>query len=288
MISVVIPTYNAGRWLAESLDSILAQSVPPGEVVVVDDGSTDDSRDVLAAYRDRVEVVSGEHGGLAAARNLGLSVARGDWIAFQDADDVALPDRLARLQAHLAATPDADAVFADGASLGNGARIVPRGLAARADGRRLDAADLFDGFPAYYQSALVSRDALEAAGPFDPAYRIHPDHDHAFRLFARAHVSYLDQPVFRYRLHDDNITADHLGARLELVHTLERVRREDADAVRTIGSRRLEIALARHYYRIGRTRLRLGETAAAGDAFEQAVALAPLRLAYRWRRWRAG
>jgi len=288
MISVVIPTYNAGRWLAESLDSILGQSVPPGEVVVVDDGSTDDSRDVLAAYRDRVEVVSGEHGGLAAARNLGLRVARGDWIAFQDADDIALPDRLERLRAHLAGTPDAEAVFADGARLGNGARIVPRGLAVRAAGRRLDAADLFDGFPAYYQSALVARDALEAAGPFDPSYRIHPDHDHAFRLFARAHVSYLDQPVFRYRRHDDNITADQLGARMELIHTLERLRREDAAAVRTIGPRRLDSTLARHYSRIGRTRLRLGETAAAGAAFDRAVALAPLHLAYRWRRWRAG
>src|SRR5262249_58680013 len=113
MIRVVTPTYTAGRWLAESLDSILGQSVPPGEVVVVDDGSTDDSRDVLAAYRDRVEVVSGEHGGLAAARNLGLRVARGDWIAFQDADDIALPDRLARLQAHLAPTARPEARFAD-------------------------------------------------------------------------------------------------------------------------------------------------------------------------------
>src|SRR5262245_51101128 len=124
--------------------------------------------------------------------------------------------------------------------------------------------------------------------PFDPSYRIHPDHDHAFRLFARAHVSYLDEPVFRYRRHDDNITADQLGARLELIHTLERLRREDAAAVQTIGPRRLEDALARHYYRIGRTRLRLGEAAAARAAFDRAVALAPLRPAYRWRRWRAG
>jgi len=256
--------------------------------VVVDDGSTDESRDVLAAYRDRVKLVSGDHGGLAAARNLGLRVARGDWIAFHDADDVALPDRLARLRAHVEAIPGAGAVFADGTRLGDGARIVPRALAARAAGRRLGAADLFDGFPAYYQSALVARDAFEAAGPFDPWYRIHPDHDHAFRLFARAHVTYLDQPVFRYRRHDDNITGDHLNARQELVHTLERLRREDVGAVEAIGMHRLDAALARHYYRIGRTQLRVGEGAAAAAALDRAVALAPLRPAYRWRRWRAG
>ncbi len=287
MISVVIPSYNAARWLGESLDSILAQTVPAGEVVVVDDGSTDDTPALLRRYGDRVRVVLGAHGGLAAARNLGLAAARGDWIAFHDADDVALPDRLGRLQAHLDRAPGTDAVFADGEQVGGGDRIVPRPLAARAAGRRLTPADLFDGFPAYYQSALVARDALAAAGPFDPTYRIHPDHDHAFRLFARARVDYLDAVVFRYRRHESNITGDQLSARQELAHTLERLRAVDPAAVTTIGARRLEGALARHYYRIGRTRLRRGETAAAGAAFDRAVALAPLRPAYRWRRWLA-
>ena len=287
MISVVIPSYNAARWLGESVDSILAQSSPPGEVVVVDDGSTDDTAAVLRAYGDRVRVVQGDHGGLAAARNLGLAVARGDWIAFHDADDVALPDRLERLEAYLARTPGAEAVFADGEQLGGGARIVPRTLVPRVDGRWLTTGDLFDGFPAYYQSALVARDALDAAGPFDPAYRIHPDHDHAFRLFARARVTYLDAVLFRYRRHEANITGDHLGARQELARSLERLRASDPAAVETIGTRRLDGALARHYYRIGRTRLRRGEAAAAEAAFDRAVALAPLRPAYRWRRWLA-
>jgi glycosyltransferase involved in cell wall biosynthesis len=288
MISVVIPSYNAARWLAASLDSILGQSLPPGEVVVVDDGSTDDTPAVLAAYADRVRVVRGTHGGLGGARNLGLAVARGDWIAFHDADDLASPDRLARLQARLHAVPGADAVFADGEQLDTGTRIVPRRIALRATGRRLTTGDLFDGFPAYYQSALIARDALEAAGPFDPSYRIHPDHDHAFRLLARAHVRYLDAVVFRYRRHGANVTADQLRARQELVRTLERLRRSDPAAVAAIGVRRLETTLARHYYRIGRTTLHRGDVAAAAAAFDQAVALAPLRPSYRWRRWLRG
>ena len=288
MISVVIPSYNAARWLGASLDSIFAQTLPAGEVVVVDDGSSDDTPALLRTYGDRVHVVRGGHGGLAAARNLGLAMCRGDWIAFHDADDVALPDRLARLQTHLDATPGADAVFADGEQMGGGARIVPRALAAGAIGRRLTPGDLFDGFPAYYQSSLIAREALAAAGAFDPGYRIHPDHDHAFRLFARARVTYLDAVVFRYRRHESNITGDQLSARQELAHTLERLRESDPGAVATIGARRLDGALARHYYRIGRTRLRRREPAAAALAFDRAVALAPLRPAYRWRRWLAG
>jgi glycosyltransferase involved in cell wall biosynthesis len=283
VISVVIPSYNAARWLGASLDSIFAQTLPAGEVLVVDDGSTDDTPALLRTYGDRVHVVTAEHGGLAAARNLGLAVARGDWIAFHDADDLALPDRLARLRSHLDARAGAEAVFADGEQLGGGARIVPRTLAPGAGGRWLTPGDLFDGFPAYYQSALVARDALEAAGRFDPAYRIHPDHDHAFRLFARARVTYLDAVVFRYRRHDANVTGDQLAARQELARTLERLREADPGAVDTIGARRLDRALARHYYRIGRTRLRHGETAAAEVAFDRAVTLAPRRPAYRWR-----
>lgn len=287
-ISVVIPSYNAAAWLAESLDSVLRQTVAPDEVVVVDDGSTDDTPGVLARYGDRIRVVHGAHAGLAGARNLGLAAARGAWIAFHDADDIALPDRLAVLQACLRATPGAAGIFADGTALDGGARIVPRPIARRVAGRPLTAADLFDGFPAYYQAALVTRGALEAAGPFDARYRIHPDHDHAFRLFARARIGYLDRVVFRYRRHDANITADHVGARQELATTLEQLRERDPAAVASIGPRRLDAALARHWYRIARARLAAGDRAAAVAAFERAVALAPLVPRYRWHRWRRG
>jgi glycosyltransferase involved in cell wall biosynthesis len=288
MISVVIPSYNAARWLAGSLDSIFAQTVAPGEVVVVDDGSTDDTPAILRAYGDRLHVVRGTHGGLAAARNLGLAVARGDWIAFHDADDLALPDRLAVLLDHLQRSGGSDGVFADGARLDDGARLTPRALAARVSGRALTAADLFAGFPAYFQGALIARDAFAAAGAFDPAFPVHPDHDYAFRLFARARLTYLDRVVFHYRRHETNMTANQVGARLDLARTLERLRTDDPAAVALIGARSLDAALARHWYRIGRTQVRRGDERAAGAAFDRAVALAPLRPAYRWRRWLAG
>ncbi len=207
MISVVVPSFNAGRWIAASLDSVLAQTRPPDEVIVVDDGSTDDTADILAGYGDRIRVLRASHGGLAAARNLGLAMAGGDWIAFQDADDVAHAERLAALEAHLASDPQADGVFADGARLDDGERLVPRTCAASVAGRRLGVGDLFTGFPAYYQAALLAREALVAAGPFDPTYRIHPDHDHAFRLFARV-PGHLPRPR---RLHVSPPRREHHG-----------------------------------------------------------------------------
>ena len=93
-VSVVIAAYNCARFIAESLESILAQSCRASEIVVVDDGSTDDTAGVLARFARHVTVVQAAHGGYASARNHGLARATGDWIAFHDADDVALADRL--------------------------------------------------------------------------------------------------------------------------------------------------------------------------------------------------
>lgn len=95
-ISVVIPCYNAGRFLRETIDSILAQSYSPMEVIVVDDGSTDDSAAIAESYGPPVRVVRQHNQGESVARNRGIEDARGDWIAFQDADDYWHPDKLSR------------------------------------------------------------------------------------------------------------------------------------------------------------------------------------------------
>ena len=135
---------------------------------MVDDGSTDDSPQVLVAFAIASGWCGRARGGLAAARNLGLAcrARRLDRLPGCRRRRAARPTRASPgpPRPHARRT---GAVFADGARLGNGERIVPRALAARAAGRRLGAADLFDGFPAYYQSALVARDALLTAGPFD-------------------------------------------------------------------------------------------------------------------------
>jgi glycosyltransferase involved in cell wall biosynthesis len=95
-VSVVIPSYNSSAFLAEALDSVLAQSRPPYEVIVVDDGSTDEIKEVLAPYANRIIVLQQENKGLSVARNNGFARATGDWVALLDADDVWRPDKLAR------------------------------------------------------------------------------------------------------------------------------------------------------------------------------------------------
>lgn len=107
-ISVVVPTYNRGPQVAATLDSVLAQTLAPLEIIVVDDGSTDGTPDWMEAhYGDRIRVIRQENGGVAHARNRGLEVARGEYIAFLDHDDIWLPRKLeAQLEA-ARAHPDA-------------------------------------------------------------------------------------------------------------------------------------------------------------------------------------
>lgn len=95
LISVVIPAYNAQHSLRATLDSVLAQTWPDTEIIVVDDGSTDHTAALLASYGTRVRTLSQPNGGLASARRAGVAAARGDWIALMDADDLCRPERLA-------------------------------------------------------------------------------------------------------------------------------------------------------------------------------------------------
>lgn len=95
LVSVIIPAYNAAKYLRETLDSVFAQTYPFFEVIVVDDGSTDATPSILTEYSDRIQVLNQSNRGSAAARNFGAKHAKGKWLAFVDADDIWLPSKLA-------------------------------------------------------------------------------------------------------------------------------------------------------------------------------------------------
>ena len=112
LISVVVATWNSGRYLPAALESLLSQSYPQLEIIVVDDGSADATADVLAAYGRHIRVLTlPARQGAWHARNCGVSIARGELVAFQDADDLSMPSRFESQQRALAADPSLGAVF---------------------------------------------------------------------------------------------------------------------------------------------------------------------------------
>ena len=201
-----------------------------------------------------------------------------------------MPDRLAVQHAFLSRHDGYDAVFCNGERMGgNGpeTRIVPRRLAARVAGRPLHAGDLFDGFPVFFQAALVARRAFEASGSFDTTLHIYPDLEYGYRLLAGTRAAFLDRVVFRYRSHAGNVTRDRLGGREELARILEGLTAR-AQTVAQIGARRLRARLARHCYGIARQQLRRGDADRARAALLRAASLRPFHPAYQLLRlWHA-
>jgi glycosyltransferase involved in cell wall biosynthesis len=110
-VSILIPCYNAKRWVSQAIESALAQNYPEKEVIVVDDGSTDSSLEVIKSFGDRIRWETGPNGGGSAARNRLLELSRGEWLQYLDADDYLFPDKVAKQLEFLALQPQTDVVF---------------------------------------------------------------------------------------------------------------------------------------------------------------------------------
>jgi glycosyltransferase involved in cell wall biosynthesis len=154
-VSVVMPAFNASRFISEAIESVRAQTVPAAEVIVVDDGSDDDTADIADGLG--AHVLRHPHHGSATARNAAIGASRGDVLAFLDADDVWLPRKLELQLGVLASDPSADAV----SSLVDEFLDVPDGASAAVRSPRL-------GVPGALSSAImVRRSVIDRLGPFD-------------------------------------------------------------------------------------------------------------------------
>ncbi len=195
-VSVVIPCYNYGAFVAETVDSALAQTVPPHEVIVVDDGSTDDTRERLAPYADRIRYVHQANGGLSAARNRGIAEATGDWIALLDADDLWHPEKTALQLRALERYPEARLIGAAA-----GPRAMPEHLPAESAIRTLDVPAFLLRAPFAPSSALIRRDCLQRVGGFDEQLRSVEDRDMWLRIAVHHLAILVETPCWWYRLH---------------------------------------------------------------------------------------
>ena len=191
-VSVVIPTYNRSHCIGAAIDSVLAQTLLACEVIVVDDGSSDDTREVVEAYGGKVRYLFQQNAGVSSARNAGLRAARGDWIAFLDSDDEWIPEKLALQTAELQAHPGMLAHLVDCAIDENVAGrkrsiFEIRGMAAEFAScpllpRPIRAVLAGCFFPSGW---LVRRAAIEDAGFFDEDLRVYEDADLLGRIALR-------------------------------------------------------------------------------------------------------
>ncbi len=194
LVSVVVPVYNVEGFLREALDSLFAQDYEPFEVVVVDDGSTDGSGTIARSYPE-VRYLRQENQGPAAARNAGIAAARGELVAFADADDVQLPTRISVQAGYLIEHPEIDATLARQVWITPPPGAVPDVVWG----------DL-DGIPA--MTMVARRRTLAELGGFDPRLRGPEDTDLLIRMREGGHrFVVLPEIVMRRRYHGENLVA---------------------------------------------------------------------------------
>jgi glycosyltransferase involved in cell wall biosynthesis len=288
-VSIVIATYNRAQFLGETIRSILNQQLRNFELIVVDDGSTDDTERLLAGYRSQLRYLYQENRGPSAARNFGVRCANADWISIQDSDDLCMPNHLQTLYGYAKDHPECAMVFANGDYLGgrepNRETIIPRTKSQQLANRGVKIEDFFEKSILRLQAALISKKAYDAIGGHDESLRICMDLDLGFRLLMNFPVAYLDSVVFSYRRHAGNIGRNEELRLTENIRVIEKLLREYPGARAQLGSDTVSRRLAYRYYRLAKGRWRRNERHQAREALQQAIGLQPYVVKYRLYHW---
>jgi glycosyltransferase involved in cell wall biosynthesis len=225
-LSVVIPTHNRAHTLQRCLDSVLKQSAPADEIIVVDDGSDDDSLQVLSHYPE-IKLIQQENKGVSAARNRGIESANGDWIALLDSDDEWLPHKLETIRHAQADNPNFHLFHSDEIWIRNGVRVNPMNKHSKYGG------DIFQHcLPLCVISpsaAVIRRDLFIEVGLFDPTLPACEDYDLWLRICQRHPVHYSDEPlIVKHGGHEDQLSRRHWGMDRFRIRALDGLLRRDA------------------------------------------------------------
>jgi glycosyltransferase involved in cell wall biosynthesis len=195
-IAAVIPVYNGEAFLRTAIESVLAQTSPVDELVILDDGSTDNTRAVALSYGQHLRYIFQENRGLAAARNAGAAASTCGWVAFLDCDDWWLPDKIAKQRALIESNPDAVLIYSDQWECESAGKMLyieavpPQQLWPQLRTRNGLSSSV----------AIVRRDALTSIGGYDEGLRACEDWDFYVRLHAKGPFAYIAEPLAVYRL----------------------------------------------------------------------------------------
>ena len=206
LVSVIIPTYNRGWTIKEAIDSVLAQSFIDFELMVVDDGSTDNTSEILDSYRDDIKVLSQENNGVSAARNRGVATASGIFIAFLDSDDLWLPEKLSSQVDFFNSNPDALICQTEEIWVRKNMRVNPKKRHKKPWGMIFEPSlDLCLVSPS---AVMIKRSLFEEVGVFDETLPACEDYDLWLRISCRYPVFLIDTPLIIKRGgHFDQLSA---------------------------------------------------------------------------------
>jgi len=284
-VSLIIATFNHARFLEAAIDSALAQTLGAVDVIVVDDGSTDDTPAVLARYAGRVRVLRQPNRGLAAARNAGLAAARGTYVAFLDADDVMAPTKLAAQLEMLERSPTIGWTYCD---------VLIETVATRttvtASERFGYGARALDGwlFPELIHgnfipaiAPMIRRTALDAAGGFDERLTALEDWDMWLRLSLIAEARYTPAVLVTYRIRPGGMSEDRARMDRNRFCVLDKINRTRPVALESLGDVGRRIIADTHNW-LGKEAYASGDWSEARRRFAASVLTVPWQREAPW------
>jgi teichuronic acid biosynthesis glycosyltransferase TuaG len=213
LVSIVIPTYNSGHFLLEAVSSAIEQDYSNTEIIVVDDGSTDNSIELLEVFKGRIDVIQTKNGGAASARNLGILQARGDYIAFLDSDDLWERNKLS-VQLEYMDKAQLDLVYCHGQEFGseNGINVLHKAF------HYGNCYPYFKKFPTRAiiemgpTTSVIRKSLLYKSGVFDTSFSGPAEDWDFFRRYCRyAKVGFCDEVLAYHRNHSNNISTRSLN-----------------------------------------------------------------------------
>ena len=286
-VSVIIPAYNAAAFIEDALKSVVQQSAPVSEIVVIDDGSSDDTASIAELY---ATVVRGPHSGVSAARNVGIRMVTQPWVAFLDADDLWSPSKIEKqLQAGVNNTTGV--VETDHCRFSTQDGNMPhtlvksrayQSISSEAIGPSMVLLDEETLASAYVQygnllqpsTLLVRRDLLLSVGCFDESFRYSEHHDLLLRLLKHARFAVVEELLVRMRVHDNNVSknwVEILSGSAEAIRKITVAPEEYPPHIALLARREH----ARTLRELGRELCRQGQYRAARDVLIEAARSKP-------------
>lgn len=315
LVSVVIPSYNRAYIVGQAIESVLRQTYENVEVVVIDDGSTDDTERVVRAFDDRVRYIYQPNGGIAVARNSGIAAARGEFVAFLDSDDVWLPWKLEAQLAVLRQCPEIGMIWTDMTAVDESGTVVeaeylrtfygasfkhtrieqvcepagtlrsylpnaPKSAAAHPVYTGSIHSQMFMGNIVHTSTVVVRREWARRIGGFDLAMRpAGEDYDFHFRITGCGPVAFIDAPTILYRVN----AADQVTAPRVVVHiargNLRTVLRtlDEHGATLQLPRRKINDRVAESHAWLGTELLKTGSRPEAARHLWQSLRIRPLQ-----------
>jgi len=275
-VSVVMANYNYGRYLAAAVESVQAQTFRDWELIVVDDGSTDNSLKIIEPFTvdPRIRLLSVNHLGQPGAKNAGIDEALGAFIAFLDADDLWHPEKLRRQLAIFDVNPDVGVVYSRRTVIDENGVSAPYSQPVLYRGNVLS--KIFRNNFVCFSSAVVRRIVFEHVGLFDPGIDLAIDYDLWLRAAGHYHFDFVDEPLVQYRVGHGNLSR-RVGERLKTALLLMRRFLHGYDGVHHVERQAMRQSLAETFCNMGFA-LRPYAATQSSTWFLRALARAPRHL----------